>query len=390
MQPPDSPSQILKIALVGTGYRSEAHLTTIAKMKDMYRLVAVCDVMPERAKEAAQRYSVPDYSDVETMLQQERPDVVLIAVPPEVHHPVAILAAKYGAHILCETPISITLPYSDQMIAAAKEHGVALEIAENVWRRPEERFKRMLVEAGVVGDIRTVRLWYTSGSYHGINAIRMLVGSEVKRVVGMVKVMEAAHTRRGLNRYHIKTFSPDTPEPVRFSETTVATWEAGLFEFENGVMATYEFPIASRPKGNLWEVHGTNGYISGYDVVLHNPNRALRITVESEGDNKVPARVRLYDGDQPFSDAALPGVVWENPFMRYEPGDLDEVARMDQLTGVYRAATEGIEPEYGAENGRKDVEVLIAVAESALNGSVPIELPLTEETEYEKRLAAFY
>lgn len=49
MQPPDSPSQILKIALVGTGYRSEAHLTTIAKMKDMYRLVAVCDVMPERA-----------------------------------------------------------------------------------------------------------------------------------------------------------------------------------------------------------------------------------------------------------------------------------------------------------------------------------------------------
>lgn len=388
MQPPKNPSKVLKIAVVGTGYRSDAHLSTITKLSDLYRLTAVCDAMPERAREAAQRYSVSEYVDLETMLQQERPDVVLVTVAPEAHHTVASLAARYGAHILCETPISITQGFADQMVRSAEEHGVKLEITENVWRWPHERFKRMLVDDGMIGEIRTARLWYTSGSYHGINGVRTLVNSEVRRVVGMAKVMETHLGRRGMNPYHFRVFGPQGAEvPPRFEETTVATWEAGLFEFENGAMATYEFPISSRPKGNLWEIHGTKGYISGTDVVTENPRRAYRIVTETEEEKgeKVVTRVRLYEGENP-----VPGLVWENPFLHYKPSDADDVARMDQLIGMYRAATEGIAPEYGAVNARRDLEVLLAVAESALLGNHPIELPLTHETNYEKRLASYF
>ncbi len=388
MQPPENPSEVLKIAVVGTGYRSDAHLSTIAKLPDFYRLTAVCDMIQERAREAAKRYSVNDYTDVEEMLKKARPDVVLATVPPEAHHTVACLAANYGAHILCETPISITQHYADEMVRVAAQNNVKLEITENVWRWPHERFKRMLVEAGVIGELRTARLWYTSGSYHGINGVRTLVGSEVRRAVGMAKVMETHLGRRGTNLYQYRVFGPkDAQLPVRFAESTIATWEAGLLEFENGVMATYEFPISSRPRGNAWEIHGTEGYLSGMDVVLERERRSYRIVTETDEDAgaKVVTRVRLYEGENP-----VPDLVWENPFVRYKPSDADDVARMDQLIGIYRAATEEIEPEYGAQSARKDMEVLLAVSESAMLGGQPIDLPLTQETNYERRLATFF
>src|SRR5690606_22862033 len=122
--PPENPKEILKIAVVGAGYRSEAHLSSLAKLTDLYRLVAVCDTFAERAQEAAQRCGVSAYTDLESMLKAQRPDVVLITVPPEAHHPVAELAASYKAHLLCETPISVTRGYAQRMVRAAAENGV--------------------------------------------------------------------------------------------------------------------------------------------------------------------------------------------------------------------------------------------------------------------------
>lgn len=378
---------VFKIAVVGTGYRAASHLSTIPKLSDIYKLVAVCDVIAERVEETAKEFGINAYVDVETMLQQERPNVLLIAVPPEAHHTVAELAAKYGAHILCETPISMTLPYADYMIETAKKHGVQLEIAENVWRRPEERLKRMVIEAGLIGDVKTARLWYNSGSYHGINAVRKLVGSEVRRVVGMAKVLDVGKQRRGFDIFHFGTFAPEGVEPPqRFQESSVATWEAGLLEFENGVLATYEFPITSRPMGNAWDIHGANGYISGNSVVIQTPEqRALRIIVESEMIDGIsaPARARLYDGDKPLSD-----IVWENPLVHYKPENSDEVARIDQLVSIYRAAVDGTPPSYDGEQGKKDIEVLVAVRESARLGNVPVDLPLLHVTGYEEHLQA--
>lgn len=384
MELPKSFPKVLKIAVVGTGNRAQAHLQAIARMTDMFQLVAVCDALSERAREVGARYGVPAYADLEMMMEGERPDVVLVTVPPEAHHTVACRAAELGAHVLCETPIAITLPYADAMIAAARRGNVKLEVAENVWRFPAERFKRLLLDSGMIGQVRNIRLWYTSGSYHGINAVRVLAGSEPVRVVGMAKVVELDVKRRWfVDPYHFHTFAPAGAEvPAMLSETHLASFETGLIEFANGVVASYEFPIA-RPRGNAWEVQASGGFIEGNRVLVAGRERELRIVTETESG--VITRVRLYDGDAPVE-----GPVWENPFVEYGPQDGGDVAIMDQLTSIYRAAVEGIEPEYGAAAARTDLEVLIAVRESARLGSRPIELPLKEETGYEARLHQVY
>ncbi|MFQ6031465.1 MAG: Gfo/Idh/MocA family oxidoreductase [Candidatus Zixiibacteriota bacterium] len=68
----------------------------------------------------------------------------------------------------------------------------------------------------------------------------------------------------------------------------------------------------------------------------------------------------------------------------------DDVARAAAHYSIYRAVVEDIEPEYGAVSARKDMEILIAIRESARKGSLPIELPLTEITEYERGIHESY
>src|SRR5437660_871909 len=122
-------SRTLKIAVIGTGGRAQAHLSTIPRLSDAYRLCAVCDLDPGRAREVGERLGVPGYNDVIEMLERERPEVALIAVPPDGHHILTARCAERGVHVLCETPIATTLPCADLMIAAAREHRIHLEIA---------------------------------------------------------------------------------------------------------------------------------------------------------------------------------------------------------------------------------------------------------------------
>ena len=343
----------LKIAVVGTGGRAGAHLSTIPKLESIYQLIGVCDIDQNRATEVARRMSVSGYTDIETLIETESPDVILITVPPDGHHVITEIAASHGVHVITETPISTTLPCADRMIAAATQYGVKLEVAENVWRWPHERLKRKIVDAGLIGEITHAHLWYTSGSYHGMNAIRTLVGSEPVRVVGHAK------------------------------EIGGSSWEVGIVEFEDGVSLIYELP--TRRRSNYWEIDGTKGAIVGNDLVLYREAGTetysiQTVTAEEDGVSVVDhARV---DTDPP--------VIWENPLKTFRLENADDVARAAELYSIYRAVVENVEPEYGAVNGRTDQEILIAIRESARNDGAPIDLPLTEVTGYEENLHQEY
>jgi predicted dehydrogenase len=345
--------EILKIVVVGTGSRARAHLATIPKLTDIYRLVAVCDLNEELVQEVAGQHNVAGYTDVEAMLAAEKPDVVLVAVRANGHHTITRLAAMHGAHVLTETPIATTLAYADIMINSAKEFGVKLEESENVWRWPHERLKRVIVDAGLIGEVRYAHLWYTSGSYHGMNAIRTLVQSEAECAVGYV---------------------PKGPGAPR---------EIGVVEFNNGASTLYEWP--SRRRGNYWEIDGTEGALVGNELQLYDGDDTKSYpiqTITGEVDGKrtiVEARVDIE-----------PPVVWENPLKKYGLDNADDVARAAAHYSIYRAVVEDTEPEYGAENARKDQEILIAIRESARKGGVPIQLPLTEITEHERQLHERY
>ena len=355
----------LRVAVLGVGQRAEDHLRTLSRLSSLCELVGVGDADPKRARLAAEIYHAPAFTGLSAMLQETSPDLLYVIVPPEGHRAAVEIAADHGVHVVTETPIAPTLPLADAMIGAAARNQVKLEVSENVWRWPNERLKLKIVEAGLIGEVTQVHLWYRTGSYHGMSTARKLIGSAPIRARGFAR----------------ETLVPG--QAASAERPITGSYEQGLVEFASGAVCVYQNPLAHY-RGNYWDVVGSQGAIVGSDLVL-----------ERDGERQIyPIRQVLgqLDGvptlERVYVETAPP-IVWDNHLRAYPVGaGADDVARADVFVGMGRAILKGGEPDYGAANARADQEVLIAIRESALRDGAWIDLPLTRITEVEQRLHA--
>lgn len=359
----------LTIAVVGTGSRAQDHLSTIQALRDHFNLVGIADANETRRTDVGQRYGVPAFADATALFDDTTPDAVLIVVPPDGHHVLTTAAAERGVHIACEVPVATTLPMADVMITTAEQHNVKLAITENVWRWPTEQLKRQVVRKGLIGDITQIHLWYTSGSYHGISAVRAVLTTEPVRVLGV------AHD----------VTTPERPDLMGAPRNS-HPWELGVIEFADGATCVYQQPI-HRARGNSWEIVGTDGYID--DALVREARGQIhrhpiqRITEERNGRETLAAlMIDGIDGSSP--------VEWENPYRDYGFSANDEIARADILTDLHRAIVTGTQPGYNGRDARGDQEILLALRESVRQGCTWIDLPLTHTTGFEDAIHSEY
>lgn len=335
---------ILNVTVVGAGGRAGAHFPIIRKLSDKYRLIGVCDIDEERAKNIASSMGANAYTDFEKMLDKEKPDVCLIATQAESHHAIGRILAERKINIITETPIALTMPCADLMIESAKKNNVLLEVSENVRRWPHERLKRLIAESGIIGEIKEFYLSYTSGSYHGISGIRNILGSEAVSISG-------------------GEFLND--ENVR---------EVGHIEWSNGITGKYEY---NKSRGNYWEIIGTKGAIKGQQLHLYDGDKKLNIITEvaGEGNGKTIKKCHV---------ETEPPIIWENPYQNYPLPGADEVSVAEVWCSLYEGVVNGKKLDYGGENGKKDMELLIAIRESATKNGQKVSLPLKGVAEIEK------
>lgn len=364
----------LRIAVIGLGAgpgsRARNFLATIARLTDHFKLAAVCDRSAEVLAEIAALYPLPArYRSQADLFAAERPDVVLSLAPKDSHVVMALAAARHGAHVITEVPIALTRRYAAAIEDACRQSGVLWETAEQVWLWPVERTKRMVIDAGLLGELTHARLRYLTGQYHGFSGVRALLKADASEVLGYCgEVKTEPYVAYG-------------GEP----ESTVQ-WDHGLVRFASGVVCLFEkppriFPSARHAFPVGWDVEGTRGHISGNRVTLYQDGRTMEITEhyrEAGGE-------RVLDSMRVELD---PPLVWENPFMRYGIGDPDDVAKASILVGLHRAITKGGTPPYGARNGLRDWEICLAVRESARLGNRWVSLPLDGPTELEQRIEA--
>jgi D-apiose dehydrogenase len=154
-----SDAPLFRGALIGCGFVSRFHIDAWSSVPNA-RLVALCDLDPERLARVAERVdgaaaylSVPDLLDNERSL-----DFVEICTQPESHNFLVDLAARHGAHILCQKPAAMNRPELTGMIDTCESAGVRLMIHEN-WRfRPWYRALRALIDSGAIGRPIRVRI----------------------------------------------------------------------------------------------------------------------------------------------------------------------------------------------------------------------------------------
>ncbi len=155
-------SKKLRVGIIGAGnIATGAHLPAYQNLLDRVEIVAIADIVPERAKAAAESYNIPHYfASVEELLENVDVDYIDICTWTAAHAPVCIAAAKAGKPILCEKPLSATLEQGLAMEKAVKEAGVPFMLAV-VTRYGAEQYKfRELYEQGVFGEIYAAKCQY--------------------------------------------------------------------------------------------------------------------------------------------------------------------------------------------------------------------------------------
>ena len=138
-----------------------------ARLDDQYELVAgAFSSDPERSAASAADLGVArSYGSFAEMAQKEarRKDgieAVAIVTPNHMHAPVAVEFLKRGIHVICDKPLTATLPEAKKLAKTAEASGVVFALTHNYTGYPMIRQAREMIAAGALGDIRLVSVEY--------------------------------------------------------------------------------------------------------------------------------------------------------------------------------------------------------------------------------------
>lgn len=154
------PVMTLRSAVVGAGTISGQHLSGLRECPRT-KLVAVCDLEEDRARDAAREYDITPYFDLTSLLTSESLDWIHICTPVQSHLPLATQALEAGVPVIIEKPVTETLSEYEQLVAASEEAGVPFSVVHNHIYDPAMRAARSRIENGKIGAIRGVELLYS-------------------------------------------------------------------------------------------------------------------------------------------------------------------------------------------------------------------------------------
>lgn len=394
----------LGIAVIGAGMAGRAHAAAYRVAPTLYastlpplRYVSIGDVSPELGALAARRFG---YERADTSWQAIAADpdihVVSVVVANHLHREMVEGLLAAGKHVLCEKPLSDTLPDARAMAETAQESSSIARIGFTFRRAPGVAALRELVASGALGRVLhlDVRYWcdYASDPHgpiswrfkgapgtgaladvgsHAAYLAEFLAG-DIEDVSG--GRFTTAITQRpvplGTTVGHGHVEVSDTLEPVENDD--YASFSASYAGGSVGVVQVSRV-ASGHPNGLLIEVFGDRGAATW---AQERPAEFQLMLNEGPVGQRGFRRVNI-GPEHPYVSGGLamdaPGVgLGQNDGFVYQArAFLEEVAGIDEPEALPRCAT--------FEEGVHNMEVLAAVRESANNGGVSVEVPAQSE-----------
>ncbi|WP_163538027.1 Gfo/Idh/MocA family oxidoreductase [Gracilibacillus sp. YIM 98692] len=157
----------LKVAVIGCGSIAiHRHLPEYDANPNV-DITAVCDIVADRAKEAAEKYGASAYTSYEEAITESGADLVSVCTPNYLHAPVSIFAAENGKHVLCEKPMATSEEEAETMIAASEKANKKLMIAHNQRFVASHQKAKELIQNGDLGKVYSFRTTFGHGGPEG-------------------------------------------------------------------------------------------------------------------------------------------------------------------------------------------------------------------------------
>ena len=342
------PGSTVRLAFVGCGRISSYHFEALRRI-DGFSIAAVCDIVPDRARAAGEKMGVPSFVDYREMLARAECDAVAIATPSGLHPEQGIAAATAGKHVITEKPMAISVDAADSLVQACDAAGVRLFVVKQNRLNPAVQLLKRAVQRGRFGRIymanATVR-WARGQEYYDQAPWR-----GTRALDGGAFMNQASHY------------------------VDLVQWLAGPVESVNAIIATQARNIESEDSG-VAVLRFQSGAIGSIEAIMLVYPRNLEgsITILGEkGTVKIGGtavnqvehwQFADYDDDDKLVQAAntAPPTVYGFGHEQYYRNVLSV------LHGVAVPDTDGRE-------GRKSVELIQAIYESARSGCA-VKLPL--------------
>lgn len=235
----------VQFAVIGCGRIAGNHLSAIQEAPRA-ELVAVCDLIRDRAEGYGQKFGVPTYTNYRSMLQREEVDVVCILTPSGMHPTHAIdIMTRYGKHVVVEKPLALRLADLEAM----REAG--LRVGAKIFPVYQHRYNKAVrtVRAGFLGGamgkavLGTVRVrWCRSQSYYDRDPWR-----------GTWSLDGGALTNQGIHYLDLLLHLMGDVEEVsgvittRLLKVEVEDVAVATLKFSNGAVGLVEVTTAARP-----------------------------------------------------------------------------------------------------------------------------------------------
>jgi myo-inositol 2-dehydrogenase / D-chiro-inositol 1-dehydrogenase len=148
----------VKVGIIGSGFEADIHAASFQVAACEAEVVAFASPTPGNAAALAKKYGVRQaFTDYREMLKDGSIEMVTIAAPNIFHAQMTFDCAKAGKHIVCEKPLAMTIEEGEQMVEAAKRHGVLLMYAEELFFTPKYVKAKEMADAGAFGKVHFVK-----------------------------------------------------------------------------------------------------------------------------------------------------------------------------------------------------------------------------------------
>lgn len=138
-------------SVIGLGKMGLSHAAIVGIHPDV-RMVAVCDTS-SLVLSAFQKYSkVKTYTEYQKLIDEEKPDFVLVATPTKFHYPIVKYAIEKGTHVFCEKPFMLNSVEGKEIVELAKSKGIINQVGfHNHFIGTFRELKRLL-DNDVIGE----------------------------------------------------------------------------------------------------------------------------------------------------------------------------------------------------------------------------------------------
>lgn len=230
-----------KVGVIGCGVICENHIIPLIQNSNT-ELVAVCDIVKDKATTVANKYNCKAYFDYKDMLKNEKLDSVHICLPHYLHSEVAIYAMQHGVDVLCEKPMDISYNNACLMKKVSIDTGRNLGIIFQNRYATGPKFIKDKLKDGDLGRILSASaelMWYRDQEYYDSAYWRGKWATEG----GGVTINQAVHTLDML-RYLIDSDVEEVKATLSHKGNTNVEVEdtcEGTILFKNDVKTVFFF-----------------------------------------------------------------------------------------------------------------------------------------------------